>query len=102
MNVRKVCTLILAVFTLIIVLSAYSTSHRPIGRQLASASLRFQIRDGGGPAPPYPPKPSFGTLIADGGGPAPPYPPKPSFGTLIADGGGPAPPYPPSLAAYIV
>ncbi|HWW17886.1 MAG TPA: hypothetical protein VNY81_04610 [Candidatus Saccharimonadales bacterium] len=124
MNLRKVCTLILAVFTSLIILSGYSTSHHWRGGQLVvapslpseviadgggpappyppNASFGTLIADGGGPAPPYPPSASFGTLIADGGGPAPPYPPNPSFGTLIADGGGPARPYPPSFATHVV
>jgi hypothetical protein len=83
MNVRKVCTLILAVFTSLIILSGYSTSHHGSGGQLIIS-------------------PSLPSQVSDGGSPALPYPPKPSFGTLIADGGGPAPPYPPSLATYVV
>ena len=70
--------------------------------------------DGGAPAPPFPPWPeggllvadgfplpppwppdAGGLLVADGGLPAPPFPPWPRGGLLVADGGLPAPPFPP-------
>jgi hypothetical protein len=94
MNVRKACTLVLAVFTSLIILSGYSTVHHWSGSQLIGTPHQSQVSDGGSPAPPYPPV--LGTLTADGGSPAPPYPPTPA--TLTADGGSPAPPYPPTPA----
>ena len=88
MNSRKLFSLILRVFSVAVVVSlpAFSTNHPWGDAYITGSPGQPQIADGGGPAPPYPPPPSFGMLVADGGGPAPPYPKPPvaTFGSLLA------------------
>lgn len=92
---RKLSSLVLAVFTSIVLVapSVSSTDQPRQDRQSVAAPVRSQFADGGAPVPPYPPKSYFRPLTADGGAPVPPYP-KPPVINLTADGGAPVPPYP--------
>jgi hypothetical protein len=103
---RTLCSLGLAVFTLILGLSlTLSPTNQPQhNRQLVGSPSHVHLADGGAPVPPVPPIKQHKTLVADGGAPVPPVPKAPapvppgiaySDYRMLADGGAPVPPVPP-------
>jgi hypothetical protein len=72
MNSRKNCSLILAVFTLTVVLSACWPNQPSSGQQPNAMPAQLLIVDGSGPVPPLPPSQ---VTSFDGSGPVPPLPP---------------------------
>ncbi len=99
MNARKNCSLILAVFTLMVVLSACRTNQLSSVQQPNQIPAQLLIVDGSGPVPPLPPSQ---VNRFDGSGPVPPLPPSSELSIpvnrllLVGDGSGPVPPLPPS------
>src|SRR5258708_27919675 len=93
---RKLSSLVLAVFTsIVLVAPSVSPTDQPRhDRQSVSAPIHPQVADGGAPVLPVPPNPDFNGLVADGGAPVPPVPTTIPPANLTADGGAPAPPLP--------